>query len=386
MQKLLSFLVSIVVFAICANALAATYTVTPLGGGFSSNRANDVGDNGTVVGRSDGRAFVWRPTSPNSTTGTFQFLPVLSGPGTSGEAFAVNSSGFAVGSTAGATLADTPVVWNAANVATALQTFRGVTSGGIATGINNTGVIVGRNGLNTTDASTARWATNGTGQDLGNPTSSNYSFAGRINNNGVFVGTAQRPRDGSSAGDEVGYVYENGAFSYLPLPGTSLSSNGLSINDSGVIVGNDSDGAAYWDVARNHHVLPGIVGLSRPTAARDINNGGRIVGYMNIGAGQLRGLTWNDFSATPDYLGNLIDPSSPGYLSSNDPGWTIIDATGVNEFGQISALALPSISMGGGSFTPVLLTPVPEPTMLGAIAIISVFVVSGVRRQARGYR
>lgn len=108
-----------------------------------------------------------------------------------------------------------------------------------------------------------------------------YSFAHDINNNGQVVGVA------NTVGDQEGHAF--------------LYSNG-SMTDLGTLGGANS-------------------------IAYDINNNGQVVGYSLI-AGNGARHTFLYSNGTMYDLNSLIDPLS---------GWTIADARGINDFGDIAA-------------------------------------------------
>lgn len=329
--------------------VCATYVVTPLTTGLDG-RARDISPAGLVCGRDLGHAFVWRPTSPNATTGTASMLPSLI-PNFSSDAYSVNSSGLVVGHTGDNPLSqhEVPVVWGPDGSITQLQLFNGVTSGGLGSGINEDGRITGRNGLFITDATSARWNTDGTGSSLGNPPGAAYSFGWKINAGGAIAGTADRP-----------FVHANGQFTFIPtLPG-STPAVADDINDAGHVVGSSSpttgpatsffyDGASVQGLAN----VPGD--LIQVSTAQGINNHDQIVGYANPSPNITGAVIWDNPGALPQYLSRLIDPSSPGYVSPSNPGWIVTEAVAINDFGQIAGRG---VSTSGGSYKALLLTPV----------------------------
>ena len=339
-----------------------TYTVTPLTGGLNGI-AHGISSTGAVCGTDGGRAFVWRPSSPNASSGTETILPSLL-PDFPSDAYGVNAAGFVVGQT-GDNLVEqhpVPVIWNASSAVRKLPLFDGVASGGMATGISDNGLITGRNGLFTTDASTARWNTDALGVNLGTPSGYTYSFGWRINARGAIAGTAE----GSNGGSQV-FVHSDGVFTFLPLLEGATLTTADDINDVGHVVGWSSNATSgfFYDgtTVRGLANVPGdLIQVAVPLG---LNHRDQIVGYGNPSPNITGGLIWDSPSALPKYLSSLIDPSSPGYVNAADPGWVITEAVAINDFGQIAARGL---STHGGSYRALLLTPADGVTAVGDAA------------------
>ena len=172
------------------------------------------------------------------------------------------------------------------------------------------------------------------------------SEANSINDNGQIVGewgtadelTADPPSDQA-------FLYSNGVMTSLG-PGFAMA-----INDAGAAVGFSLlDGPAGPESASlfiNGEVvqLGNLGGME--SVAEGINDLGDIVGYSDTPTGT-DGFIYSD--GVMQDLNSLIDPSS---------GWTIIDAEGINDAGQIVSTGY----YGGvdGEFNTLLLTPLPEP-------------------------
>ena len=340
----------------------ATYTVTALSSGLNGT-ARDISTGGAVCGRDAGRAFVWRPSSPNAVTGTETILPSLI-TNFSSDAYGVNASGFVVGHTGDNPLEqhEVPVVWAPNGSITKLHPFNDVTTGGMATGINDNGQITGRNGLFIYDAATVRWQTDGTGTYFGNPLGYANSYGWKLNAGGAIAGTADLTN-----GTSRSFVHANGLFTFLPLlPGATLTSS-YDINDAGHVVGNSSfsvgtaffyDGSTVQGLA-NH---PGD--LIQVSTALGLNNHDQIVGYGNSSPNITNAMIWDNPGALPVNLTSRIDPSSPGYVSAANPGWIITEAVAINDFGQIAARGG---STSGGSYRALLLTPVSSVIGVGGV-------------------
>jgi len=314
--------------------------------------ARDISPSGAVCGIDLGHAFVWRPTAPNATTGTVTMLPSLI-PDFSSDAYGLNSSGFVVGRTGDNPLQqhEVPVVWNPDGSITKLPLFNGVTSGGMATGINENGQITGRNGLFVSDAAPVRWNIDGTGAFIGNPPGYTDSYGWEINATGVIAGTAE-------GGGSQAFIHAGGQFTILPsLPGGPLSA-AYDINDAGHVVGSCSftPATAFFYDGADVRGLANVPGdLIQVSTAQGVNNRDQIVGYGNPSPNRTGAVIWDSPGAVPRYLNTLIDPTSPGYVSAANPGWIITEAVAINDFGQIAARG---VSTSGGSYKALLLTPV----------------------------
>jgi probable HAF family extracellular repeat protein len=83
---------------------------------------------------------------------------------------------------------------------------------------------------------------------------------------------------------------------------------------------------------------------------------GQIVGYSDTPSGQ-DAFLYTDGQMVD--LNNLIDPSS---------GWSIVEADGINDDGQIVATGYQDGL--GGEFDTLLLTPVPEPVSASMLVFV----------------
>ena len=153
-----------------------------------------------------------------------------------------------------------------------------------------------------------------------------YCFSRDINDAGMVVGAATL-----SNGAQVGYLWQNGVTTLLPTPPGKDRPVPLSVNSSGVIAG------SAWDTVH----YPGS-----------------------------RACVWNEGQVT--FLDDLLAP---------DSGWALVDATDINEVGQI---------VGNGQLNGVahgfLLTPIPEPSSLAVLSLGAAcgWKLSGRRRRAQG--
>ena len=243
----------------------------------------------------------------------------------------------------------------ASGTMTNLGTFGGTFSE--AYGINDSGQIVGHA---TTKAygDHAFLYSSGTMQDLQGllPQAYSASTATAINNSGQILCNA------NSSGYLHAFLYSGGTMHYLGTLG-GISSEAFGINDYGQIVG-DSVNASGEDDAFLYAsgtmidlgTIPGT-GLSQ---AYGINDSGLIVGECEEGN---RNYAFLYSGGTMQSLTSLISPSV---------GWTLQDATGINNEGQICGWGLNP----AGETDSFLLTPTPEPGTLalvgaGAVALLS---------------
>jgi len=309
---------------------AISYTVTDLGTlGGSQSYAYGINNAGQVVGYSFptgelnglARAFVY-------TDGVMTDLgaPV----GTESFAYAIDEAGLVVGRAEG------QAVMYSGGTISSLGTPPGSASPyGCAYAINNSGQIVGW--------AQVAWAhgficSSGQVSDLGTLPGALYSYAYGINDSGQVVGMA------ASVGHSYPHavLFAGGAVSDLgTLPG-GTNSSATAINALGQIVGwSFADGGTdpHAFLLTNGQMLD--LGLGSALA---INDNGDTVGS---------GAFFYSAGVRSD-LNALIDPTL---------GWTLQDATGINDKGQIVGYGLSP----AGETHAFLLTPIPEPATLSLL-------------------
>lgn len=324
---------------------ASLYTVTNLVDSYPiQSMGADLNEAGEVTGTYGTSA---RPTS------AFRWSPArglqfLSPPG--GAFYALGNAINDTGTVAGFSLDSIPntsaVLWDPNGLPQRLPNFD---SGdpfayeSIANDINNRGQVVG-SGLSTQGTRAALWDNNRI-VDLG--------IAGEataINEFSEIVGNAD---------NTGGFLWKNGQI--VDLGDLSVAND---INDRGQVVGTSSCGgstcASIWDNGT-------LTQFGANTVAEGINNLGWGVGYSDASSlNGRRALLWKDGRALD--LNRAIDPSL---------GWTLYEATAINDKGQIVGVGkAPDKPWGGVSFSAFLLTPVEEPTsvpestpLLGLVAI-----------------
>ncbi len=328
-------------------ARADFWTITDLGrfpGGVPV--AEGVNDLGWVVGSSwqtpggPMRAFLWRD-------GVMQDLGAP--PGHS-NAYAVNNRGQVVGGS----IVSGMFVWEN-GMFRPLPTLGG--SGGVARAISANGLVAGGSTTPGNVAYHAAFWQNGVVLDLGT-LGGPRSDAGGVNSRGQVVGVA----DTVSFGRPNAFLWENGVMRSLGTVG-GFESRAAAINELGWVAGmahniGGFERAFLWQdgVMTNLGTLGGT-----HSWANDLNDLGWVVGRSFTGTGGAHGFLWRD-----GVMLNLNDLLPP------DSGWILLEATGINNFGQIIGIA-----RNQGTSAAFLLTPpeVPEPTSLlllsvGAVALL----------------
>jgi probable HAF family extracellular repeat protein len=229
-----------------------------------------------------------------------------------------------------------------------------------------------------------------------------YTSANGINASGAVVGGSEHA-DGSLRG----FLWQNNVMTSLGTLGGNFSvANG--VNDQHDIVGSatNSDGVSRAVIWKEGSVLDvGALEGARENAdanALAINNAGQITGYARNAQGVLHaylGTSNGMIDLMPDYsgtsfghaindLGHVVGLMSSNFSGSrafywdgelhdlNDlipenSGWTLRDARGINDLGQIVGDGFNP----EGQYRAFILTPVPEPTTL-AMMLSGVFVLA----------
>lgn len=264
----------------------------------------------------------------------------------------------------------------------------GAGAGSAATGINNSGQIIGQ----FTDG--AFLYSMGQLTNLGS-LGGGGTYARSINNSGEIVGTSL-----TAGGSNDAFLYSNGQMTDLGTFGGTWSV-AYGINDSGqvLVLAGDSTGHEHFSMYSNGQVTNlGLFGMAGVDYAM-FNNSGEVAGWGSIAGqpvaaraflysqGQVAyigpsgtlsdGLGMNNLgavvgSAGPDgsvthaYLysnGHLTNLES--LLTTEEPGWNLFDATAINDSGWIVVRG-----MRGGEFHTFLAEPgaVPEPLTLALCA------------------
>jgi probable HAF family extracellular repeat protein len=307
---------------------APTYTVTVLGG--AGSEARDINEAGQVVG------YV---TANDTNHAFFHDGGVLHDLGTLGYersiAQGLNDDGTVVGTAYRDGIERQAFVY-AAGVVSALP-FAGFNE---ASDINNAGLIVGAksfpDGQGGTTIHGYKYA-GGVVTDLGTVPDGYNSFAEGVNDAGDVTGTVEV--DGAPNFPSHPFLYTTGPLQDLGDFG-GIFGHGYAINNLGQVVGTagwigspDLPGDIYPRRAflYENGVLQDLGSLlsSGSSIANDINDAGLIVGYTAT-VDEYTGGAFLYRDGQMVLLDSLIDPGA---------GWTIRNAEGINELGQIAGTA-----------------------------------------------
>ena len=294
-----------------------------------NNSGQVVGDIGAATGR---EAFVW-------SNGSLVRFGAMGGDFASGRA--INNAGVAVGY-AGVGENQVRAFSYSAGVTSVLDVFGAPVT--FATGVNDGGHIVGQYYSEPTGTRAFVYA-DGTATDLGD-LGGGFAAANAINSAGHVVGF--------SALDDApfhahAFLYADGVMRDLgAFPDASLS-EATAINDADQVTGHGWVQGSFHAFLYEDGALQDLGTLGgRESFAYDINASGQIVGYSDLeGDFETAAYLWED-GVMMD-LNSLIDPAD---------GWTLYQASGINDRGQIAALGCRGDICGG-----VLLdiAAVPEP-------------------------
>ena len=374
---LLSTVVTKIEFNVEAAAAPPAYTITDLGtlGGTESfgsglNASGQVAGASYTIGGAAYHTFLWKPTTPNGASGTKTDLLTLGGTQSFGNG--LNASGQVAGeSFTTGDAATHAFLWKpttpggTSGTMYNLLTLGGTDSHGY--GINAAGQITGdsdRTGDLTTHA--FLWkpsvpnGTSGTMHDLG-------SLGGTESNGGAINAGGQVAGSSLTTGDATYHAFlwkptlPNGTsgtmYDLLTLGGTE--SFGSTINTGGQVAGFSytTGDAAYHAYLWTPTTPNGTSGTMQDLAtlgglnsySYNVGAGGQVVGASEVAANissNEHAFLYKTGSGMVD-LNTLIDPLS---------GWELLDASAINDAGQITGQGLI-----GDEYHAYLLTPVPLP-------------------------
>lgn len=325
------------------------YTLTDLGTlGGSDSRANGINNSGVIVGTAY--------TNVDEISHAYRFshgiLEDLYPTGHTSSANDISESGFSVGfvSDSGSIQA---ALWNETGISVIGPT--GTRS--IAHSINQNNIITGEKLFGT--ETHAFYYNNGTMIDVGT-LGGGRSVGFGINSRGTIVGSSL-----TNNGNQHAFTYLDGGMTDLgTLGGDHSQAEG--INDRGDIVGwawnefGHSEAFLYSGNAMQG--LGTFGGIS--SVALDINENGDIVGWWSPD-----GLNRRAFLYTNS---EMIDLTS---CISGPTGWTLVEATKINDHGQIVGYGLDPNGIDRG----FLLTPIPSP----ASGILFVVLLLNSRRNRK---
>lgn len=173
------------------------------------------------------------------------------------------------------------------------------------------------------------------------------SFGNALNAAGQVTGYADGPFATHA------FLYEGGVMTDLGTLGGVFSA-GDAINASGQVTGSsdraDGSGHAFlWSGGAMRDL--GTLGGGTTSEGAGINATGQVVGNAANAAHALRAFVWS--GGVMSDLNDLVDQAS---------GWTLTNATGINDNGQIVC-----IGQHEGLFRSCLLTPIPAPALISVV-------------------
>jgi probable HAF family extracellular repeat protein len=328
-------------------ANATTYVATPIGApGDLSSQARAMNAFGQVTG-------IWYPTNNTVTSFLYDRGSMFDIGGNGAASYSGNAiNGLGQVLMTSSLSGGAPLLYSA-GVATNLSALTG---GRLrtATGINDTGAIVGLGRLTPNSPNRAMLYANGILTDLGTISGSGSSTAIAINNSGMITGASSN----ASLGRFDAFLYNGTQMIDLDPNGVGLTSVGQAIN-------NLSEVAGYVDVSTSsgfvRHAFKysggfmkdiGTLG-GKESFAYGINDSGTVVGYALNAGGDQRGFVYSN--------GTMVDLNSVAFDIHGNHIPKITDAFGINNAGQIIANVGNVVFPRGYLLTPV---PIPEPSSL----------------------
>ena len=341
-----------------APALAQpTYTIVF---GPENSAPSAIDNAGRIAGELAGRAFVW-------DGGTILDIGTLGGE--SSNALALSDNGFVTGSAARPDGSSHAFLYRSGVLRDIGQL--GVASSG--TGVNERGQVAGT-WVDAAGEDHAFLYTDGVARDIGS-LGSNSARATGINAAGDVVGSSFLPDFSAFRA----FLYRDGVMRDLGTLG-GPSSSAAAINDAGQVAGTsfiDDDiehAFLYSDgVLRDIGSLGGAL-----TQARGLNEAGMVVGLSTY-ADDVPGI---DFSSAFLYReGTMFDLN----LLVDRPGvWTLLDAVGINDAGQIAAYACTALGdCRAVRLDPIPAIPEPQPAALWLSGLAGLWTALVARRKAR---
>jgi probable HAF family extracellular repeat protein len=382
--------VAVAALLAAAGAHATTFRLTdlapPSGFGITYSQAVDLNDAGLAVGHVNSASFPVAATwAAPAVDGTQRVAERSLMPGSRNGITAVNAGGLLTGNYAGSfgtvAMVNTGAGWQQLPWPDTRYTCCGQVDD-----VNDAGVAVGSwypTGL----SGAVRWQRNAGGGWVADSLGGGQGNAIAINEAGFIAGNTVNQGAVIWAPDKT--IIDIG-----PLDPGRNHSEAAAIND-----GNDVAGWGFNAAGRRQGfvwsggamtVLPGLAGWEQAAPqnswisdARDINDAGWVVGRALTASGAMHGFLWQGGEMID--LNTLVAADDPFFSRPEvdaDPGFKIIDATAVNQGGQILATAVYRIKAAGGGVQQAqhsfLLTPVaavPEPATwatlgLGLLALL----------------
>ena len=274
-------------------------------------------------------------------------------------------------------------------------------TGGVASGINDHGQIVGHISTYTNQGPAFLWTSTGGMINLGT-LGGNNTHAYSINNSGVVVGTT-----GTGSGTNQSPSFEMHAFLWTESGGMRDIGVGaaMDINNHGQVVGIDYGRAFLWTKDHGREYLGDLGGgLTHYAMPKAINERGQVVGWSLTPSGYFHAFLWTSDGGIVDLgsLGNYgssasdinnrgqivgsfedwLGPNITGYaalwtartgwldlndLIPEDTGWHLYGANGINDAGFVVGVGLINGETHAFLLDPVH-CPVPEPSTMLLLA------------------
>lgn len=275
------------------------------------------GASGARAVNSTGVAAAWS-TTPAQTlhaiTSSGGGVAVALSPGEQSRAYGINDAGQVVGVRYDVYGNPEAVLWQLDGTVTVLGS-----ANSHAMGVNSAGVAAGAS-----NGQAVRFD-NGTAQSI--PVNAPWSAANAINANSTVAGTAQLANGSFRAFTATS---GNGVTMLGTLGG--WSSYGQAINATGWIAGGSSTVTGYLHAflyANGQMKDLGTLAGGNNSSAYGVNSAGQVVGYSQIFGGDSRAFLWEN--------GQLRDLND---LIAADTGWRLLEASAINEQGQIVGVGL----------------------------------------------
>jgi probable HAF family extracellular repeat protein len=267
-------------------------------------------------------------------------------------------------------------------------------------GVNDSGQIAGWSDVSDPGGYHPFLYSNGVMKDLGALPGYSHGKALGINNAGQVVGYSYTFAFNTLTDPGRAFLYTGGQLTDIGfLPGDSRSA-ATAINDQGVVTGYSYGGANFMHAfLYANGTMTDLGGGLRGPMPQAINNLNQIVGIMNNHAFVYRNGAFTDLGGLPGAdqtyatgindqgvivghsLHTALSPSGYRAFVSTDgqtlqdltllvdpaSGWTVQQATGINNGGQIVAYG----DHNGGVTHALLLTPIPEPAAPASLCILA---------------
>ncbi|KQQ88351.1 HAF repeat-containing protein [Massilia sp. Leaf139] len=322
-----------------------------------------IDNSGRIAGQLAGRAFVWDGN-------TVLDIGTLGGPGSA--AFGLSSNGLITGSADRADGSSAAFLYRGASPLDIGQL--GVSSSGA--GVNAKGQVAGT-WVDAEGENHAFLYSGGVARDIGN-LGANSARATGINAAGDVVGS-------SFIADFAAvhaFLYRDGVMRDLGTLGGPASA-AAAINDAGQIAGSSFiDDDIQHAFLYSDGLMQDIGSLGGAfTEARGLNAAGQVVG-LSTTAEDVPGV---DFSSGFVYRDGLMFDLN---LITERPGlWTVLDAVGINDAGQIAALACTEFGdCRAVRLDPIPPVPTPQPAALWLAGLAGLGLAGSLRRRERRRR